>query len=103
MPTPLEALACGSRSTKSVGRSAAARLAARFTAVVVFPTPPFWLAIAMTLLIHALFGTRRIPSFLERRQTDSTRAPLPGKPGAPPRRGGGGDRLFLIERPRESF
>src|SRR5690606_19424660 len=46
-PTPLEAFACGSRSTSNVGFSAAARLAARLTAVVVLPTPPFWLAIAM--------------------------------------------------------
>ena len=33
----------------------AARQAARFTAVVVLPTPPFWLATAMTLV-----GTRQI-------------------------------------------
>lgn len=36
-----------SQSMRSVGCSAAARQAAKFTAVVVFPTPPFWLAIAM--------------------------------------------------------
>ena len=30
-------------------REAAASEAARFTAVVVFPTPPFWFATAMTL------------------------------------------------------
>ena len=47
-PTPLLALPCGSRSTSSVRRSAAATLAARFTAVVVLPTPPFWLTTAMT-------------------------------------------------------
>src|SRR5579862_2164749 len=35
-------------STRSVGRSAAATLAARFTAVVVLPTPPFWFTTAMT-------------------------------------------------------
>src|SRR5512141_80550 len=46
-PTPLDALPCGSMSTISVRRSAAAKLAARFTAVVVLPTPPFWLAMAM--------------------------------------------------------
>src|SRR5687767_549723 len=46
-PTPLEAFACGSMSTSRVLRSAAARLAARLTAVVVLPTPPFWLAMAM--------------------------------------------------------
>jgi hypothetical protein len=31
---------------RSVGRSEAARDAARFTAVVVLPTPPFWFATA---------------------------------------------------------
>src|SRR5262249_32051310 len=45
-PIPLDALACGSRSTSKVRRSDTANEAARFTAVVVLPTPPFWLAIA---------------------------------------------------------
>src|ERR1051325_11441408 len=54
-PTPLVALACGSRSNSNTRRPAAAMQAARFTAVVVFPTPPFWLATAITLV-----GTRRI-------------------------------------------
>src|SRR5258708_31730875 len=36
-----------SQSTRSVGCSAAARQAAKFTADVVFPTPPFWFATAM--------------------------------------------------------
>src|SRR5690349_11677281 len=39
-------LACGSRSMSSVRLPRMASAAARFTAVVVFPTPPFWLAIA---------------------------------------------------------
>ena len=43
-PTPEVALACGSRSTSSVFFSITEREAARLTAVVVFPTPPFWLA-----------------------------------------------------------
>src|ERR1700682_1719132 len=41
------ALAWESQSTSKVGCSAAARQAAKFTAVVVFPTPPFWFATAM--------------------------------------------------------
>src|SRR5690242_3237340 len=41
------AFACESQSTRSVRWSAAARQDARFTAVVVFPTPPFWFATAM--------------------------------------------------------
>ena len=45
------ALAWGSASTSNVRFSAAAREAARFTAEVVLPTPPFWLAMAMTRAI----------------------------------------------------
>src|SRR6202795_1245637 len=41
------ALACESQSTSRVGCLAAPRQAARLTAVVVFPTPPFWFATAM--------------------------------------------------------
>src|SRR4051812_9768180 len=48
MPVPLVALPCGSRSTSSTCCSCAAREAARFTAVVVFPTPPFWFTTAST-------------------------------------------------------
>ena len=38
----------GSQSTSRVGTPLAAKLAARLMLVVVFPTPPFWLAMAMT-------------------------------------------------------
>src|SRR5438093_8178773 len=48
MPTPLVELPWGSASMSSVFRSAVASEAARLTAVVVLPTPPFWLAIAIT-------------------------------------------------------
>src|SRR5437667_8215213 len=41
------ALAWESQSTRRVGCPAVARQAARFTAVVVLPTPPFWFATAM--------------------------------------------------------
>src|SRR6267378_8607067 len=41
------AFAWESQSTRRVGCSAVARQAARFTAVVVLPTPPFWFATAM--------------------------------------------------------
>src|SRR2546425_12662279 len=50
-PRPLVALLCGSRSTSSTRRSETASDAARLTAVVVFPTPPFWFAIARTSAI----------------------------------------------------
>src|ERR1700686_437587 len=47
-PRPLVEFDCGSQSTSSVLTSAAASEAERVMAVVVLPTPPFWLAIAMT-------------------------------------------------------
>src|ERR1700732_3271279 len=47
-PRPLVEFDCGSQSTRSVLTSAAASEAARLMAVVVLPTPPFWLATAMT-------------------------------------------------------
>ena len=47
MPNPVVALACESRSTTSTRRPRAANAVARLTAVVVLPTPPFWLATAM--------------------------------------------------------
>src|SRR3989304_5148243 len=47
-PSPDVAFPCGSMSTSSVRLSAAARHAARFIAVVVLPTPPFWLVTAIT-------------------------------------------------------
>ena len=50
-PSPELALPCGSMSITRVRCSAMARDAARFTAVVVLPTPPFWFVIAMTLAI----------------------------------------------------
>src|SRR5665811_1230251 len=45
-PLPDVALACGSASMINVLFSNTAKLAPRLIAVVVFPTPPFWLAIA---------------------------------------------------------
>src|ERR1700687_5819118 len=46
-PSPLVEFDCGSQSTSRVLTSAAASEAARLMAVVVLPTPPFWLATAM--------------------------------------------------------
>src|SRR5881394_3715843 len=48
IPLPMVALPWGSRSTRSTRRWVAASDAARLTAVVVLPTPPFWFAMAMT-------------------------------------------------------
>src|SRR5439155_454905 len=52
MPRPVVAFPWGSRSTISVGRSASASPAAKLTAVVVFPTPPFWFTTARLLGHH---------------------------------------------------
>src|SRR5580692_9090770 len=43
MPSPVEALPCGSRSISSTRSPTAARAVPRLMAVVVLPTPPFWL------------------------------------------------------------
>src|SRR5271166_3550839 len=61
-PSPLVEFDCGSQSTSSVLTSAAASEAARLMAVVVLPTPPFWLATAMTRPMNgsllSLFGAQ---------------------------------------------
>src|SRR5208283_1736579 len=49
MPRPVVELPWGSASMTRTWRSLAARDAPRLMAVVVFPTPPFWLATAITL------------------------------------------------------
>src|SRR5690242_1770984 len=49
MPMPVEAFPWGSRSTTRTWWPASASAAPRLTAVVLLPTPPFWLAIAITL------------------------------------------------------
>src|SRR3954462_5057838 len=46
MPKAVEALPWGSKSSKRTFSPTAAKAVARLMAVVVFPTPPFWLAIA---------------------------------------------------------
>ena len=46
-PSPTESAPCGSKSTSSTLRPYSASAAPRLMVVVVLPTPPFWLAIAM--------------------------------------------------------
>src|ERR1700753_2387376 len=48
MPNPVEALPCGSRSMTRTRLPMAASAVPRLMAVVVLPTPPFWLAMAST-------------------------------------------------------
>src|SRR3954447_7653310 len=47
-PSAVEAFPCGSRSTTSTRQLCIASAAARLTALVVLPTPPFWFAIVIT-------------------------------------------------------
>src|SRR5207247_5779961 len=62
MPRPEVAFACGSRSTTSARWPASARQAARLIAVVVIPTPPFWVARAKILATRPLsLGQRTLP------------------------------------------
>src|SRR6476659_10773404 len=53
-------LACGSRSMSSVRLPRRASAAARLMAVVVLPTPPFWLA--MATIIEGVTGLYHCPS-----------------------------------------
>src|ERR1700710_1526533 len=48
MPRPVEALPCGSLSISSTRSPTAASAVPRLMAVVVLPTPPFWLAMVRT-------------------------------------------------------
>src|SRR5947207_2419141 len=66
-PTPEVAFACGSRSTSRTFRSQAANEAPRLMAVVVFPTPPFWFASEMILVIVPR-GTRALRDSLLHRE-----------------------------------
>ena len=64
-PQPMVALPCGSMSMSSTRRRVAANDAARFTAVVVLPTPPFWFATAMIRFMAASYSANRgiVPLF----------------------------------------
>ena len=84
------AFACGSRSTTSTCSPASARQAARLTAVVVFPTPPFWFARAKTVL-----GTASI--VLRGRTASGRFLAIPGRRGKP---GGVGATLGMTMTPR---
>jgi hypothetical protein len=54
IPKPEVALACGSASMSKTFFSKTPNEAAKFTEVVVLPTPPFWFAIAIILPINLL-------------------------------------------------
>src|SRR5690554_1425480 len=118
MPNPLEALAWGSRSTRSVRRSETANEAARLTAVVVLPTPPFWLATAKTrqrggiLISPGGLGGGTLSSYHRPRRAVHRAAGNPERAcraaarnligdGAPGLEPGWGRRLGALGRPRE--
>src|SRR3954447_8423235 len=61
MPRPVDALPCGSRSTISTFSPIAASAVPRLMAVVVLPTPPFWLARARTRGLTAVSVMRAAP------------------------------------------
>ena len=55
-PNPLVIFPCGSKSIANTFFLLSAKQAARLIAVVVFPTPPFWFAIAIILPILVFFS-----------------------------------------------
>ena len=57
IPRPLVALPWGSRSTKSTFFPISPNAAERLIAVVDFPTPPFWLMMAITFVLRSSDGT----------------------------------------------
>jgi hypothetical protein len=64
----VDALPCGSRSTSSTRWPPEASAAAMLTAVVVLPTPPFWLATANTRVrAGCAIGPRRSPAWARSR------------------------------------
>src|ERR1043166_2919517 len=63
MPSPVEALPCGSRSTISTFSPIAANAVPRLMAVVVLPTPPFWLAREITRGAMAVMTGSLRPSY----------------------------------------
>src|SRR5919206_1474355 len=97
MPSPRVAFACGSTSASSVLQPASAMQAATLTAVVVFPTPPFWLAIAYTVPMEATtLATRTVGRGLA-----ASERPLERHSGAARKAiGGGRDLADEYERRR---
>ena len=77
-PSALPALPCGSTSTSSVRRSEAASEAARFTAVVVLPTPPFWFATVRIRLDGPCSGGGAAPDQLVVQGESLGRSPADG-------------------------
>src|SRR5215210_8586213 len=73
-PKPLVAFPCGSMSTTRIFSPLPARYAARLMAVVLLPTPPFWLTMATTVLTAGILA-RRLPALLNQPQAASLLLP----------------------------
>src|SRR5690606_4207829 len=82
MPLPMVALPWGSRSINSTRFLSAASAAARLTAVVVFPTPPFWLAIQKIRALAGFLAMSRHPVTLNRRVYRKPLVMTPARSGA---------------------
>src|SRR5579871_2652974 len=80
-PRPPVVLAWGSQSINRVGRPSRARDAAKLMAVVVLPTPPFWLTTAMTL--DGLAGVSMAAGDFESGTEPTSGDEAPARYGAP--------------------
>src|SRR5208282_949425 len=69
MPRCSVAWACGSRSMRQIRMPVSASAALMFTAVVVFPTPPFWFMMAIERIRSSLVSAdyRVVSAFLQDR------------------------------------
>src|SRR5690606_20487 len=87
-PLPMVALPCGSRSTSKTLRGVRASAAARLTAVVVLPTPPFWLATAMIRAMRLVPWSVGLRVYAGRRAAPVGHGIMPASAGACPNRAG---------------
>src|SRR3712207_5945727 len=88
MPCDMVRLPCGSMSTQRTRWPFSAKAAARLSVVVVFATPPFWLANAITFALASMLGGfARGGRFPARADARTSIAAGCSRLPAPPRRG----------------
>src|SRR4051812_35967247 len=85
MPCDIVRLPCGSMSMHRTRWPSSAKAAARFSVVVVFATPPFWLANAMTFAVLMCDSVRGVGK--------------PSSPACSPHRA----RVLFVRRPSDGF
>ena len=104
MPSAVDAFPCGSRSITRTVRPPIASAVARLTAVVVLPTPPFWLAITI-VRVFAGFGS--VVSRETSKSSRSSGSPWCGSPNSgsskTTRRGVGGGVIVMGLLQRSTF